>query len=209
MGVYDYLTQAPVASAIFLITLITSIYDFSKDGAITYRFAFWPWQIKREHEYWRFATSALVHGGWAHLIINMLVFYFFAFKMEIVLLQSSWQFLLVYLGANVLSSVYSFFKHKDEAQYRAVGASGAISGILFGFILFEPTTLLYIWGLFPLPAWLFGLLYLVYSAYAGARGQDNVGHDAHFWGAIAGMLLVTFVKPEAATGFFDWMTGWM
>ena len=209
MSVYDYLTQAPVASAIFLMTLITSIYDFTSKGQITYRFAFWPWQIKREHEYWRFATSALVHGGWAHLAINMLVFYFFAFKMEMTLLQSSWQFLLVYLGANILSSVYSFFKHKDDAQYRAVGASGAISGILFGFILFEPTTMLYIWGLFPLPAWLFGLLYLVYSAYAGARGRDNVGHDAHFWGAISGMLLVTLVKPTAATGFFDWMTGWM
>ncbi|MBL0082650.1 MAG: rhomboid family intramembrane serine protease [Saprospiraceae bacterium] len=95
----------------------------------------------------------------------------------------------------VLSNVPTYLKHRDNAHYRAVGASGATSAIVFSFIVFEPTAMLGLFFILPIPAVLFGILYLFYSSWAGKKNADNIDHEAHFYGAVAGFLFTIAMKP--------------
>ncbi|OUS12142.1 rhomboid family intramembrane serine protease [Nonlabens dokdonensis] len=138
--------------------------------------------IQRGEQY-RFFTSGFLHANQSHLFFNMLTLFFFAGT--VVYKLGDIKFLIIYLASLLGGNLLSYFIHKDEYHYSALGASGAVSGIVYSAILLEPTMRIY----FGIPGWLFGIGYLIYSFYGMKKLNDNIGHDAHFGGAVVGVLL--------------------
>jgi membrane associated rhomboid family serine protease len=142
----------------------------------------------------RMFSSAFLHADFNHLLFNMLTLFFFA--PVVVYYLSTTLFVCIYIGALAAGSLLSFQFHKDEPYYSAIGASGAVTGILYAAILLNPSMSLYLFFVpIPIPAWLFGVGYLLYSIYGMLKKKDNIGHDAHFGGAIAGYLLTLVFAP--------------
>ena len=189
----EYLQNTPVASIIFIFTLVTSIYAFN-DASLYGKFMLHPYSVYRRQNVYTLITSGLVHGSWMHLAFNMFTFYFFAFTLE--LQVGSLTFGLIYFIGLVLSDIPSVVKHKNDYNYHSLGASGAISAVIFSYILFFPLNPLYIF-LLPIPIWsaLFGVLYLVYSYYMSKNSRDNINHDAHLFGAITGIIVTILLVP--------------
>ena len=117
-------------------------------------------------------------------------------------------YLLLYIGGTALSTVPSYGKYKDDYSYTAVGASGAVSAVVFASIVFDPLNKIYIFLIpFGIPAIIFGILYLGYSWYMGKKNIDNIGHDAHFWGAVFGFVFTILLKPVLLVQLFTILTG--
>jgi membrane associated rhomboid family serine protease len=147
----------------------------------------------RRGEHVRMFTSGFLHADFNHLLFNMLTLYFFAGV--VIGYLGVTRFILVYLASLLLGSLLSYYFHKDEYHYSAVGASGAVMGILYSAILFIPDQNLYLFFAIPIPAWVFGLAYLLYSIYGMKKQLGNIGHDAHIGGAIAGYALTIIFAP--------------
>jgi len=195
--------QAPVAAGIFLITIITSVMAF-KDGVLMYKFVFSPYRLVHNKEYQMIFSSALVHGSYMHLIFNMLVFYFFAFTLESILGHGP--FFVLYLGSVMLSHLPRIISEKDNEMYSALGASGGVSGVVMSMILIDPDISLSLYFILDMPGWLLGLGYMAYSFYAAIyRPNDKIGHDAHLWGGLAGLVITVLLQPQTATNFFEWL----
>ncbi|MDO7744349.1 MAG: rhomboid family intramembrane serine protease [Pedobacter sp.] len=200
----EYLQNTPVASIIFIFTLVTSIYAFN-DESLMAKFMLHPYSVYRKSNVYTLLTSGLIHGSWMHLAFNMFTFFFFAFRLESTL--GSWRFALVYFIGLILSDIPSVIKHKNDMFYHSLGASGAISAVLFSYILFYPLTTLMIFPL-PIPIWaaLFGVLYLVYSYYMSKSSRDNINHDAHLFGAITGIIVTILLVPGIVPHFIQAIT---
>ena len=168
-----------------------------------------PYLVHRDKEYYRFLSSGFVHGDWMHLIINMFVLYQFGEEVEgrfvsyFGPLMGRLNYLLLYLLTLFLSDIPSYIKHKDHPHFSSVGASGAISGILFVYVLFNPWALLLLFFIIPVPAIVAAVLYLGYSSWASGRGKDMINHDAHFYGAIFGLLIALAMRPSLFQFFLD------
>ncbi|MBB6499673.1 rhomboid family intramembrane serine protease [Pedobacter cryoconitis] len=201
----EYLINTPVASLIFIFTLVTSIYAFN-DPSLYGKFMLHPYSVYRRSNVYTLITSGLIHGSWMHLIFNMFTFYFFAFNLEATV--GSLRFGLIYFLGLILSDIPSVIKHKDDFHYHSLGASGAISAVLFSYILFYPLNTLMIFPL-PIPIWsaLFGVLYLLYSYYMSKNSRDNINHDAHLFGAITGIIITILVVPGIVPHFLSAITG--
>jgi membrane associated rhomboid family serine protease len=193
---------------IIAITVLVSILAFSNNrlfGRLTYV----PFSIKHNHEGYRFFSYALVHADFIHLFVNMFVLYSFGNVVEyfytgVFGLKGFLYFILLYLGGVVLSVTPSYGKHKDDPSYSAVGASGAVSAVVFASIIFNPMAPIGILFIpFSIPAVIFGVLYLIYSAYMTGKAVDNVGHDAHFWGAVFGIFFTIALKPTLAIHLYN------
>ncbi|MEJ2904127.1 rhomboid family intramembrane serine protease [Pedobacter panaciterrae] len=195
----EYLQHTPVASIIFVFTIITSIYAFNDPGLFG-KFMLHPYSVSRKHKVYTLVTSGLIHADWMHLIFNMMTFFFFAFQLEAMI--GSWQFGVVYFMGLILSDIPSVIKHKNDMWYNSLGASGAISAVLFSYILFQPFSSMIIFPL-PIPIWaiIFGPLYLLYCVYASRQSRDNINHDAHFFGALAGLIVTVLIVPGAIPHF--------
>jgi membrane associated rhomboid family serine protease len=189
-----------VSIIIIAVTVIVSILAFSNHD-IFRRLAFNAYDIKHFKNSYRFLSYALIHADWMHLLINMLVLYSFGRVVEEYYqlyfgMKGILYYILLYVGGTALSTLPSYGKHKDDYSYTAVGASGAVSAVVFASIIFAPLSKIY---LFPIPigipAIIFGVLYLIYSGYMGKKNVDNIGHDAHFWGAIFGFVFTILLKP--------------
>lgn len=143
----------------------------------------------------RMFSSGFLHVDFTHLMFNMLTLYFFA---DVVIgTLGVINFVLIYAASLFLGNLLSLYFHKDEYHYSAVGASGAVTGVLYSAILLYPDMGLYLFFIpIPIPAWIFGILYLFYSIYGMKSRMGNIGHDAHFGGAIAGYLLTLIFLPS-------------
>ncbi len=139
-------------------------------------------------------SSAFLHADLSHLAFNMFTLYFFAPVVYQTLGNST--FVLIYFGSLLFGSLLTMVFHKDEYNYRAVGASGAVTGVLYSAILMYPDMTLGIFGIIPMPAYLFGIAYLLYSIYGMKAKKDNIGHTAHFGGAIGGYAITLFKYPQ-------------
>ncbi len=170
--------------------------------------------IKEGREYYRFLSYGLIHADYIHLLVNMYVLYIFGSFVESVYihlfgLKGIYFFILLYAGSLFIATAASYAKHQNNPWYNAVGASGAVSAIVFAYILINPLGgigLVFIPSL-RIPAFVFGILYLIYSAYMAKRGKDNIGHDAHFWGALAGFAFTAALKPALILRFFHLISG--
>jgi len=201
----EYFNIAPVASVIFVFTIITSLYAFY-DNSIYGKFMLHPYSVSKGQNVYTLITSGLVHADWMHLFFNMFTFYAFAFALES--MMGSWRFGLLYFLGLVLSDLPTVIKHKDNFNYNSLGASGAISAVLFSFILFNPVSKIYIMFIpIGIPAWIFGIIYLIYCAYASRNSRDHINHDAHFFGALTGLIFTIIFVPGILQNFIAMLTG--
>lgn len=148
----------------------------------------------RSGEQIRIISSAFLHADIAHLAFNMITLYFFA--PVVIGYLGNFLFVIVYFGSLIFGSLLTIVFHKDEYNYRAIGASGAVTGVLYSAILLRPDMMLGIFFIIPIPAYLFGILYLLYSIYGMKAKNDNIGHTAHFGGAIGGYLITLVTNPH-------------
>lgn len=148
----------------------------------------------RSGEQIRMLSSGFLHVDMTHLIFNMLTLWFFA--PVVINYLGNFSFGLIYLGSLIFGSLLTMMFHKNEYSYRAVGASGAVTGILYSAILLQPDMMLGIFFIIPMPAYLFGIGYLLYSIYGMRAKNDNIGHTAHFGGAIGGYLITLLKNPD-------------
>lgn len=195
----EYWNAAPVASIIFIFTLITSIYAFSEHSVFS-KFMLHPYSVAKGYRLHTFITSGLIHADWMHLFFNMFTFFFFAFKLETMI--GHWQFGVIYIVSLILSDVPTVIKHKNNYGYTSLGASGAISAVLFSYILFQPLSIIGVMFI-PMPAIVFGVLYLVYCMYMSKKSMDNINHDAHFFGAITGLILTVVLVQGIIPHFIE------
>ena len=189
------------------ITAVVSFIAFQSPSLVD-KLEFNAARIIHGNQYYRLISHAFIHAGWTHLLVNMMVLYFFGSAVESFFktsfgLKSEFFFLLLYFGGIIASNLYALYQHKDNYHYNAIGASGAVSAVLFTFILYNPWEKLYFFGLFPIPGILFGVGYLIYSWYMGKRASDNVAHDAHFLGALFGLIFPVVLKPALFSHFLD------
>jgi len=182
--------------AIITANVIVSLKGF-KDFSFFEKYKFNIGGIKRGEQF-RMISSGFLHLAFSHLLFNMLTLYFFA---DVVISSIGYvKFILIYLASLLVGNLLSFYFHKNEYNYSAIGASGAVSGILYSAILFYPNMSLYLFFIpIPIPAWVFGILYLLYSIYGMKKSLGNIGHDAHFGGALAGYVLTILFAPSLLT----------
>ncbi|HEY4627808.1 MAG TPA: rhomboid family intramembrane serine protease [Flavobacterium sp.] len=148
----------------------------------------------RAGEQIRMFSSGFLHADFPHLIFNMLTLYFFA--PVVIEYLGDFSFALIYVGSLIFGSLLTMLLHKNDYSYRAVGASGAVTGVLYSAILLQPDMMLGIFFVIPIPAYLFGILYLMYSIYGMKAKNDNIGPTAHFGGAIGGYVITLVKDPQ-------------
>jgi membrane associated rhomboid family serine protease len=192
------------------LTSIFSIVAFSHHGLI-YKYQFNPYQILKRKQYSRLLLHAFLHANWTHLIINMLVLYSFGTALEHNFQQAfgtRWipYYLFLYIGSILISPLYALIRHKNDYLYNAVGASGAVSAVVFANIFFDPWNLIYFFGLVPVPGIVFGAIYLIYSWIMSKKGQDNIAHDTHFFGALFGFVVPIILNPDLLSYFIRQLT---
>ena len=185
-----------VVTAAVSILCFTGIMDIN---ALKFN-AYQIWHRKQWH---RMLTYGLVHGGWMHLLFNMLTLYFFGdvveryFKAAFGADSGIILYVVLYVSAIAVSTVGDLVKYKDNYGYNAVGASGAVSAVLFASILFEPRMGIYIYLIpIPVPGFVFAPVYLLYCWYMARKNIDNIGHTAHFWGALYGLAFPLICRPD-------------
>lgn len=196
----------------YLIIGITALVSYLafQNRALMEKLQFNAAQIIHRKQYYRLVSHAFVHTGWTHLIVNMLVLYFFGRNVEYYFSRydffgerGTFFFILLYLGGMLVSNAWGLIKYKNDYYYNAVGASGAVSAVLFTFIFLDPWEMLYLFAIIPIPGILFGIGYLIYSYQMSKRQTDNVAHDAHFLGALFGFVFPVLLKPELFQRFID------
>ena len=148
----------------------------------------------RSGEQIRLLTSGFLHADIMHLAFNMLTLWFFA--PVVINLLGDFSFAVIYFGSLIFGSLLTMLFHKNDYNYRAVGASGAVTGVLYSAILLQPDMMLGLYFIIPIPAYLFGILYLLYSIYGMKAKNDNIGHTAHFGGAMGGYLITLVKEPS-------------
>ena len=168
------------------------------------RLILWPPAIQRQHQYDRLVTHGFIHADFQHLLFNMITLYFFGRLIERFFAAYIGEvgFLLFYLSALVVAILPTYIGHRSDAGYRSLGASGAVSAVLFAFILLQPWSMIYVFFL-PLPAIVYGVLYVGYSIWMDRQGRDNVNHSAHLWGAGYGVLFTLLLEPRVGPAFLQ------
>jgi membrane associated rhomboid family serine protease len=184
-----------ITLTLIILTAIVSFTAFNNQKVIN-DLIFWPPMIKNRNQYYRFISSGFIHADLAHLAFNMITLYFFGRAMELFFIAKIGKlgFLAFYIFGIVVSEIPSYIKHINNYNYRSLGASGAVTAILFSFILLAPWETLYVFFL-PLPAIVFAVLYLAYTGYMAKRGGDYINHSAHLWGAIYGIVFTLIMEP--------------
>lgn len=161
-----------------------------------------PFKAKRENQYYRYITYGFLHADGMHLLFNMITLYFFGRVMEgfYTAVLGPFGYVLFYLGGLIFSVLPSALKNDKDPRYATLGASGAVSAVLFAFILFQPWTTLLIFFV-PCPAIIYAVLYVAYSIWLDKKGGDNVNHSAHLWGAAYGVIATMIIQPDVL-GYF-------
>ena len=185
------------------VTVALSWYCFERPRLLD-RLLLWPPAIQRQHQYDRFVTHGFVHADWQHLLFNMITLYFFGRAVEGVFtdLIGAVGFLLFYLSAILVAILPTYLRHRHDPRYRSLGASGAVSAVLFAYILLAPWSLIFVFFL-PVPAIVYAVFYVGYSIWMDRQGRDNVNHSAHLWGAGYGLLFTVMMEPRVIPYFLQ------
>ena len=187
-----------ITIAIIAVTCIISFIALSSTKVMN-DLIMWPVVVKEQGQWYRFITSGFLHGDLMHLIFNMFTLYIFG--QQIVEkgceeLSGRWMYLALYFGGMIIADIPSYLKNRDNPDYRSLGASGAVSAVVFAGILFYPTIKMGFFFIPPvIPAYIFGPLYLLYCIYSAKQSNDNINHSAHLWGAIFGFIFPIILHP--------------
>jgi membrane associated rhomboid family serine protease len=192
---------------IILATCAISFLGFNNETLFN-QLKHYPYKESRDKEYYRWVTSGFLHADVAHLFVNMFVMHSFGSYVEAIYankfgMLGRYIFVAIYLLVIIMANLSTFYKHKNWHGYGAIGASGGVAGVIFIYILYNPWSMLQLMLIIPIPAIIFGGLYLWYESYAAKNISDNVGHDAHFYGALAGVLLALISIPEILSRFIS------
>ncbi|MBR5661851.1 MAG: rhomboid family intramembrane serine protease [Bacteroidales bacterium] len=193
---------------IILITVVVSVLCFRGAPDID-SLKFNAYKVWHKAQWHRMLSYGLVHANWGHLFFNMLTLYFFGTVVEQYFqayfgAASGILYAVFYVSAIIVSTIGDLIKYKDDSSYNAVGASGAVSAVLFASILFEPKMGIFIYLIpIPIPGYIFAPLYLLYCWYMAKRNMDNIGHTAHFWGAVYGLAFPLICRPGIFSHFLS------
>jgi membrane associated rhomboid family serine protease len=193
------------------LTVLVSVLAFGNKRLFA-ELLFEPFVIKARGQWHRFITHAFIHANWPHLLVNMIVLYGFGKHVEgefaLTYAAPELALAVLYTGGVLFSALPGYRRHLLDPDYRAVGASGAVSAVLFAYVMMTPANRIsFLFYREGLPAWVFGLLYLFYSWYMDKRNEDNVAHDAHFYGAVFGILFMVISDPGCVARFIEQFAG--
>ncbi len=187
-----------ITYSIIAFTAVISFLAF-RNSFIFEKYLFSVDKILKKNEYHRTITSAFIHADFGHLLFNLFSFYAFASGIEAA--YGSPALTIIFLAGAMAGSLLSLLLHRKEPGYRAVGASGAVCGVIFASIFLLPGGSIIIFPLpIPMPAWTYAILFILASIYGIGRNAGNIGHDAHLGGALAGVAAAYFILPESVTG---------
>lgn len=190
------MNEASIVSVILILINLIFTYQGLRNQTFFDRYKFDVDQILVHKDYKRIITSSFLHVGWMHFIFNMYTLYVFSWGLEALLGMIS--FTIIYVASLIGGDLFSLFVHRNHGDYTAVGASGAVSGIVFASIaLFPGMELSLLFIPIYIPAWLFGLIYVLYTIYGVKSKRDNIGHEAHLGGLVIGVLTALIIKPDA------------
>lgn len=190
--------QAFMTIVLILATCVVSYQAFT-NYSLRARFRFNVGAIQRDREWYRIFTSGFLHAGWGHLLVNMISLYFagrsLEFRYGLLFGSGPLMLLLVYFGSMLGGGLLAWFLHRRDPGYSAVGASGAVSGLLFALAVTFPNESVRLFFILPIPFWLFAILFIAYSLFGMRANMDNIGHEAHLGGAITGILFACLLTP--------------
>lgn len=202
-----------ILTVIILVTVVVSIAAFNNKEMLG-KYMFIPYDVKHYGNKLRIFSHVLIHADWAHLIFNMFSLYFLG---RLLLLEFQWEFgewngqahfLALYVLGGLFATVIPYARHHDNPSYRSLGASGAVSAVIFAFILWNPTMNLSLMFIpIPIPAFVFGPLYLLFEFYMDKRGGSGIAHDAHIGGAIFGIIYALIINIDKGKLFIDQIFG--
>jgi membrane associated rhomboid family serine protease len=188
---------------IIVLTVAVSLWGLA-DPRVIHALILWPPAVKKQGEVYRLASYGIVHADVPHLLFNMVTLYFFGQAIEVVYLRALGQlgYVWFYVMGLLVSILPTYLRHRDDPNYRSLGASGAVSAVLFAFILFRPLDSIYLFFIpIPIPAIVFAVLYVVYETWSQKQAKDNVNHSAHLWGAAFGVVFTLLMVPGSGSAF--------
>ena len=167
-----------------------------------------PYRIDRKKQYWRFISSGFIHADFTHLFFNLFSFYFFGTQLENIFSvifpgMGPETFVLFYLLGILVADLPTYFKQKNNSYFNSLGASGAVSAVIFAGIMFFPTEKIYLFGLLGIPGIIYAGLFTWYSIEMDRRGKDYVNHSAHLYGGLFGILFVSLTYPKVWITFIE------
>lgn len=191
-------------SITLIIIAVTAIVSFSgfSNAQLIDKLILWPPAVTRKNEYFRLVTYGFIHADMQHLLFNMLTLFFFGRAMEPLYnaILGPFGFALFYVGGLIVSILPTYLRNRNNSRYRSLGASGAVSAVLFAFIFLQPWAKILVLVV-PMPAILYAVLYVVYTIYMERQGTGNINHSAHLWGAAYGVLVTILIYPRAIEMF--------
>jgi membrane associated rhomboid family serine protease len=192
---------------LIIVTAIISIQAFNQ-ASFMQKLIFNPYVIHHNREWYRFLSSGFLHADWIHLLLNVFVLFSFGSVVQKYYAYffgsaGNYLFILLYLSSIIAANASTYYAQKNNPSYNSLGASGAVSAVVFASILFQPTAKIYLYGLIGIPGYLAGIAYLIYSQYSSKNGKDNINHEAHFYGAVYGVVFTLVFKPSVFKFFLN------
>ena len=222
------LTETPISIVIMLATVLISISGFNNQE-FKRKLLFNPYLVKEHNEWYRAFSHAFIHSDYMHLFFNLFVFHWAGTQLEILFTNPiEWQitfpdypfwgvmkgrlyFITLYIGGFLFATLPAMRKHSGNPGYNSLGASGAVSAVLLGFIMLKPLAELHFIFLpmIPLPAFVMGILFFAYEKYMDKRGGTGIAHDAHIGGAVFGVLFLALINFKFILRFFELIRNWI
>jgi len=201
-----------VTIVIIVATIGISLYTMGQ-SSLLYSFMMNPYMITHRGQYYRLVTSGLIHKDHMHLLFNMFSFYFFGTQLEYIFTYifgglGEVYFIALYILGIIVSDVPTLLKHRNNHSYNSLGASGAVSAVIFGCILFQPLQDICLYGVLCFPGFILGSIYLIYSYMSAKKSRDGINHDAHLYGAIFGIVFCIVIYPDSVRIFIEQMMDW-
>ena len=198
---------------LIIATVGISLYAMNQ-STVLYGFMMNPYMITQRGQYYRLVTSGFIHKDHMHLLFNMFSFYFFGTQLEYIFqyifggTMGSVYFILLYILGIVISDIPTLIKHRNNHGYNSLGASGAVSAVIFACILFQPLQDICLYAVLCFPGFILGSLYLIYSYISAKKSRDGINHDAHLYGALFGIIFCIVLYPDSIRIFIEQMKGW-
>lgn len=198
---------------LIIATVGISLYAMNQ-STVLYGFMMNPYMITQRGQYYRLVTSGFIHKDHMHLLFNMFSFYFFGTQLEYIfqyifgVTMGSVYFILLYILGIVISDIPTLIKHRNNHGYNSLGASGAVSAVIFACILFQPLQDICLYAVLCFPGFILGTLYLIYSYISAKKSRDGINHDAHLYGALFGIIFCIVLYPDSIQIFIEQMKGW-